>query len=64
MLHKAFQQVMYSGHELLDNNVQIGLILFKPNIILLFKGNNNKYVLLTFHFSLTWIEIFSLLTIS
>ena len=55
---------MYSGHELLDNNVQIGLILFKPNIILLFKGNNNKYVLLTFHFSLTWMEIFSLLTIS
>ena len=48
---------MYSVHELLDNNVQIGLILFKPNISLLFKGNNKKYVLLTFHFSLTWTEI-------
>ena len=33
---------MYSVHELLDNNVQMGLILFKTNISLLFKGNKNK----------------------
>ena len=48
---------MYNVHELLDNNVQIGLIFLKPNISLLFIGNKNKYVLLTFHFSLTWSEI-------